>query len=674
MKQIVITIVLQVLLTLLCNAQDGPNNIIERYKDYLLLTTEQNPSLIRALLTSLQSSEIEVSDKNQERVQTKIKLRLRGIRDLALSFSNPKSPLYQHDSVRLQVNRSLKLCMDYLKKNPKWSLYQLGIAQDVRDVVIVLDHELPEAQRTQCLEFLKEHRLQGRGVGTEMTLANELGIHYGALANDTALITNCRNLIVSGLRVNNDEGIQPDYSFHHDGQRLETFTSGRSYLMDHIRIAWQLNNTQWRFPEDKVSLLIDVVLKAWQWMARGSYIPPGALGHSISSQQTVNGGNLNKVIPFLIALRPENEKAFLSFEAWQNRNASFTGMYHWPYSDFSAYHQPDFSFFVKTISARTLPSFTDDVKNNKGHLLNTGDTYLVRDGMEYLNLMPVWDWKYLPGATSFNKAKLIERSDLAGNVNDGESGLTAVKIMLKDSLQQQHLTALKFYAAHNGSVVCLVGNIDGDISGHAFTSLDQSRWRGDVTVNKPGNVLKPGTHQFNNVSWIHHAGFAYITMPFYQTSMRIELKSVSGSWKSINSSMPDKRVTEKIFHPKIDHGHLLKDSYSGYAVAYASTPQQAQTIASNPAWQILRNYEDCQAVYFEDGTVMAAFYTTTPLKSDQIQLEVSAPCLILIKGNKMYVTDLAHWETDIRIKWNNTIFKVTTPANGATIEAHQDQD
>jgi hypothetical protein len=105
---------------------------------------------------------------------------------------------------------------------------------------------------------------------------------------------------------------------------------------------------------------------------------------------------------------------------------------------------------------------------------------------------------------------------------------------------------------------------------------------------------------------------------------------------------------------------------AGYAMAYAPTPQRAAAIAADPEWQILRNDKHTQMVYFKDGTVMAAFFSAGSLTHPKIQLEVSQPCLILIAGNKMYISDPDRTGKDVRVKWNNVAMDVTLPLNGET--------
>jgi hypothetical protein len=98
----------------------------------------------------------------------------------------------------------------------------------------------------------------------------------------------------------------------------------------------------------------------------------------------------------------------------------------------------------------------------------------------------------------------------------------------------------------------------------------------------------------------------------------------------------------------------------------------AQSIAAKAQWGVMRNSEECQGVYFTDGTVMAAFFTRNAniTREDEFALEASEPCLILIEDNRLYVSSFDGTAKKITIKWNNRTFNVVTTSYGEGTEAH----
>jgi chondroitin AC lyase len=293
---------------------------------------------------------------------------------------------------------------------------------------------------------------------------------------------------------------------------------------------------------------------------------------------------------------------------------------------------------------------------------------LVRDGEEYLNLMPVWDWEHLPGVTSFKSAYKLDRKPFVGGVSNGKAGLSVMDYLLQDKENKQTLSAHKFWASHNNLVVCLIAgletwNTDEDV----FTTLDQCRWRGEVCINKPGQFIKEGEDKIKDVKWIYHSGFAYI--PLKPASMGVMVKTVSGTWKSINNSLPDTLVREKVFMPVILHGSRLKDQSTGYVLASCASAGQAQLMARQPQWKIICNDSSCQAISFSDGTLMAAFFVPGSLSvKGRGKLTVDKPCLLMISNNQLYASDPLHKGEKLTVQLNQKNFRLQLSARGYSTE------
>jgi chondroitin AC lyase len=178
------------------------------------------------------------------------------------------------------------------------------------------------------------------------------------------------------------------------------------------------------------------------------------------------------------------------------------------------------------------------------------------------------------------------------------------------------------------------------------------------------NVLGAGSHKISDVKWIHHSGLAYI--PLKPATFNIRLKEVSGRWSSINISEPDALVKEKVFTPMMLHDKT--GSYStGYAIALCKTPEQAQKLAENPGWKLIRNDKDCQAISFANNVVMLAFSSPGKIKiTNESIIKADKPCLIMIKEKKLYVSDPSHKGITVGITFNDRVFSVKLPKDGTT--------
>lgn len=583
---------------------------------------------------------------------------LQRVRSMAVSWTDPHSPMYKNAKLKTTIDSALTLWFRNRYQNSNWWHNMIGIPRVMQDIIVVLRRHFTADQFKQAMEILGQHEVIGTGANLVWTA--DLGLHYGALSRDIEMIKKCSDLISNEISTTKAQGIQPDYSYHQHGARLQTYHYGGAFLRENVKLAWELRDTPWSFPQEKVDILVNFVLHGWQWMARGIHTVPGTIDRSVSREDALQNADLRNMIPFLTQLRPGKSDAFEALSARQDGSIpQLTGFKHYPYSDFTAYHHQDFSFFLKTVSLRTRFSENINHENLKGYLLNTGDTYYVRDGMEYFNLMPVWNWEYLPGITHRSGAKPKQQA-FTGGVSDGKSGLTAMHCL--EEKDRQSLTVKKIWANHGNAVVCLMADLH-EQTDSLYTVFDQCRWRADVTVNSPGNALNEGVHELKNVAWIYHAGFAY--MPLSPANIELHLTTATGTWSSINRSGSDRLIREKVFMPVLRHKN--NDSAIGYVVASYGSAEEALKSSRTPAWEVIQNNAQCQSVRFRDGTFMAAFHEAASVKlTSKRYVSVDRPCLLLLSKNRIFASDPTRAGGIVKIRVGDKSFELYLPPDGSS--------
>jgi len=115
---------------------------------------------------------------------------------------------------------------------------------------------------------------------------------------------------------------------------------GSAYLNQNVRLAWQLRNTPWAYPEEKIKLLTAFVLEGWQWMCRGVATVPGTIDRSVSRPDALRNADMRNLTPYLCELDPSKTTDLLALAARQDgRGGSLQGFRNFPYSDFSAYQK-----------------------------------------------------------------------------------------------------------------------------------------------------------------------------------------------------------------------------------------------------------------------------------------------------------------------------------------------
>lgn len=583
---------------------------------------------------------------------------------MTVAWADPLSPWFHDDSLERGIHRGFHYWLYHRFYNPNWWYNEIGVPQLVGNILILLRGHLDSYERIRGLEEMDQYRING--TGSNLIWSATLGFHYGALTGDTSLMTHCIDTILHEIRINTGEGIQPDYSFHMHGNRLQIYSYGPGYLRDCIMLALQCRGTGWAFPGNKLALLADFVLRGWSWMCRGIYTVPGTVDRGVSRQGSLRAADIRDLLPGLRILCPGRADSLQALQARQNgKGHPLTGFRYFPYSDFAACQCTHFSFFLKTISTRTLPSESINGENLKGHLLNSGDAYLVADGSEYGNLMPVWDWERLPGITGFQGAARVVRRPFTGSVSDGTSGLTAMDYEMRGS-GPERITAHKVWACHGGVIVCLIAGLTATSShGEVFTVLDQCRQKGAVMVN--GHPLAgEGTDTVSNLRWMRNGCFVYL--PFAPSRVAVFRDTVSGSWFSVNTGESDRPVRDSVFMPVLLHGKDPRNAAGGYALAYASTPADAAGLAAHPTWTVLRNDTVCQAAAFSDGTLSAAFFGAGRLKlPDGAWLTVSRSCLLLWSEGALYASDPSHRGGRITVAVGGRNGSVVLPGDGTTV-------
>ena len=644
-------------------AGDEIDTILNRYKHFLYLTDTSYPSPGELPTINTDGKWPDIAYNDDQQGVWQVSRHLQRVRDLAMSWSKEGTTNYHSPHIKQTISLALDDWFRHRYKSKNWWHNEIGVPQIMRDILVLMGDGLTPDERKKSIEILGQYKLDG--TGANLVWSADLGLHFGAFTNDWKLMKHCRDTIMTVIKITTDEGVQPDYSFHQHGKRLQMYHYGGAFLVDDVRIAWQLRNLSLAFPPEKINILTQFVLNGWQWMARGINTVPGTIDRAASRKNALHSADIRNIIPLLYEMQPASKEAFKALNEIQHGRQALNGYRYFPYSDFTAYHQQQYSFFLKTNSTRTLLTESINQENLEGELLNSGDYYFISNGNEYFNLLPFWDWEKLPGITNFSgeKKDKIQRRQFAGNVSDGNIGMAAMDYSLEKN--GQSLNAKKYWASYKNIHVMLIAGIETkNLSEPAFTVLDQSRWQGEVTLNRVGNILKEGKHFYNQVNWLHHNDFVYI--PLENDSVNIQLLHKKARWSDINKSEPSALIDDKIFLPAIIHSS--RNNATGYVVAYAPNAGQAEIIANDPNWDILRNDSICQAVSFEKHTIMAAFHHAAKIKlTRDMKISVDKPCLLLVSGNKIYISDPLHKGGCISGKINGRKFSVCLPADGTTV-------
>jgi chondroitin AC lyase len=604
------------------------DTVVARYRAFAIRTLPRDDT--DSLLTRMDASGrwrgLDYADR--EPANWKIARHLYNLRTLCLAWADPASPQYEDPVLLERILTALDHWLENRYTSGNWWHNQIGVPTYMRDIIVLMGHELGPERLRGALEVMGQLRVLRPGQGANLIWSADLGFHYGALTGDLALMSRCSQLLIDEVRIlPGGEGIQPDWSFQQHGARLQMYQYGGAYFLTSVRVAWETMGTRWEYPVEKLEILSDFALEGWQWMARGVNTVPGTVDRSVSRLGVLRSADLREVIPCLRGIDPSRRDRYDALEAMQNGRGSLAGLRAFPCSDFSAYHTPEYSFFLKTLSTRTLPTEAINNENLKGSLLGSGDGYFVRTGNEYYDMMPVWDWTRLPGITTFAGADSLVRRPSPGSLGCGDSGMMAMDYVLRDSAKADTLTARKLWVCHQGWVVCAVAGVRAP-SMQAETVLDQSRLRGEVRTDR-GRVSHHGITALRKVRWLEHDSLRWVFPE--PVALRLKTGRVSGDWHSINWSESPATVTDSVFLPSVLHSAAPGQGFC-YGVCHAGV----FPVAPIP-WRMARNDARCQAVAFPDGTYFVAFYEAGTFMDGDFTLPADRPCLVIVRGGRVFI-------------------------------------
>jgi chondroitin AC lyase len=561
--------------------------------------------------------------------------------------------------------RALDLWIVKKYRAPNWWHNDIGTPMQMRDIILLLDDRLTGERRAGALEILNQFGRPKPQQAANTVWEAQLGMEYGALTGDARMVHQYAAMIAGEVHIGGTQGIQSDFSFYQHGPRLQQLSYGGAFIQDTSRAAWQLSGTPWAFAPDKMNLLVSKILEADQWMMRGSFTVPSALDRQSCRPNSLKTHAAQTAAQYLLDADAPRKDELAAFIARSDGKAPpLVGFRTFPRSDFVSYQREKFAAFVKTPSLRTgTVEIGLNGENLLGHLMDCGDLYLLRNGEEYHNLQPVWDWDHLPGVTWAKDAGVLQQQEFAGGTGDGTSGVVAMdyrfgpKAHGGEPAPAAKLSARKLWAFHGDLVVCLIGDLHGNA---AQTTLDQCRLNGPVnivTADGATETVPAGDLAPRSMKAVLHNGFAYL--PLGDAKVRLQIGEKTGSWRRISKAASDQPVNANVFFAVMEHAPTT----AGYVIADVPNPQAAAELANHPTWQILRNDHAAQAVKFADGAVMAAFYE--PARAGDI--EADRPCIVMVNRNKIHAADPLQHGGELRLTLAQKTTTLQLPADGTSV-------
>ncbi|MDQ8187801.1 polysaccharide lyase family 8 super-sandwich domain-containing protein [Pelagicoccus sp. SDUM812002] len=518
-----------------------------------------------------------------------------------------------------------------------WWRNEIGVPLQMGRIAL-LDEALSEPRKERIVEVMK--RAKRAMTGQNLVWINKVTAMRGVLEGNPALVERAFGRIEDTVRVTAGEGVQSDFSFHQHGALLYSHGYGADFAIDATQTYYWSQGGQFEMSRETLALLEDMLLEGNRWMARGLFADFAALGRNVVRPESSARYLAEAASTLLDADADRKEELRQLIAATRDYAADeLEGNRYFHRSEFMVHRRPQYYASVNVYSQRMSGTESLNGEGLKSYYLPDGATLFLRRGDEYEGLLPIWNWRKIPGATipvpeeskrpvEFPKAGSKGGSDFAGGVSDGWVGCVGYDYR-KDGVH-----AKKAYFGFDWGLVCLGADIDWSRGGKLQTTVNQTRLNGEVAIGGAQGVkalLELGERQVEgDVRWVSHDGFVY----FFPEGQRVEVvaQRQQGSWRELSRRESELPLSGEVLTVSVEHDSPETSRYV-YGVVADAYIDSAEAFAEEPRFTVLENTGQVQAVADRAAGVFGAvFYEggTVPLDVGY-SVKVDRRCAVLLR-------------------------------------------
>lgn len=559
---------------------------------------------------------------------------------MARGWALPESPLYRQETVFRAILRGLDFWYNRNPQNPNWWWNEIGAPLLLGNTLLFLKGDCDRSYIDRARPSFECQRPIHDYTGQNLVWVAWTRILYGLVSDNPGLVSDA--YVAIGHEVHlfpEDEGIQPDMSFHQHGKLLYSGGYGSSFAADVTRLIAVAADTIYAWPSPLVDRIAAYVLDGCRWMVRGRTFDPSAIGREIS-REGHSAARFRVGLHHLASFaHPRQAEAQASADVKPTAGRSLVnGNRHFWCSDFMVQHRPSYYMSVHMTSRRLL-NVDMACCGGEGrlcHHMAEGTLFMMRDGDEYRDLYPVWNWRQIPGTTVVQETGDFDPDALrglgervfAGGVSDGRIGCAAMDFARND------LTARKAWFFFDEGVVALGAGITAAANAPVRTTINQCHLRGQVFLDNADRPLTAGEYHLKAGTSFRHDGVTYRILDGAGT---LRLGPQSGAWSDCGVGSTE-RLTLNVLNAGLDHG--IRPAGATYAYAILPDDETGAACANDQAHYIIVNNEPAlQAVWHADvNRGHAAFYEPGVVAfPDGQRIRVDQPCLLLYqpKGKTM---------------------------------------
>lgn len=637
---------------------------------------------IKYYLSSLSASgtwpDINYNDKKRSGWEPKI--HAERILELVKLYYSGQTSYYHSSTVEAAVHKALHYWFAAKPICLNWWYNEIGIPKTLGTAFILFEEKLTPDEKKNAIAVMGNSKFGMTGQNKVWLAGNVM--MRALLQNDKALVKMARDTIASEIVTGGAEGIKDDWCFHQHGAQQQFGNYGLSFISGMSFFSGVFAGTSLSFSEDQLGIIRTLIDEGYRWVVWKGKMDVNALGRQLFHQAPVH-----KALSLAFAVSElggteskscsDPAQVFLKENYSMIQTPSLTGHKHFRQSDYTIHRRPQWMASVKMASERVIGVETMNGDNMQGYYMADGATYIYKDGEEYLDIFPLWDWRKIPGVTAFRSDATLpliqkyqprNKAAFVGGVSDGRQGITAMEI------DRAGIKARKSWIFTDDFVLCLGAGIQADSSNLIVTtSIEQCRKRGELSMWQNGTWTKVNGKQayLNSEQRFYHNCTGYILWGNQQNTTA-EAAQRKGQWHDVMQLYNPKEVQGEVMSIHLDHGIAPRNGSYQYLILPAV--DQAATAAFNlSSIHVLRNDEIAQAVYTnKDATWwITAYHAVTLALTPDLPLEIRIPGIYMLRKENgkynIWCADPTQRETFVDLKLGSQDIRIALPKDGRTV-------
>lgn len=400
------------------------------------------------------------------------KIHAERILELAKLYYSPSTSYYHSEKIKKAIHEALHYWFMEKPKCLNWWYNQIGIPKTMGAAFILLEEQLSKEEKEAAVEVMENAKFGMTGQNKVWLAGNVL--IKALLKEDRELVKAARDTIASEIVLGRKEGIKNDWSFHQHGPQQQFGNYGLSFISGMSFFYRLFKGTDYEFEKQQMDILTSLINKGYRWVIWNRYMDINSLG-----RQLFHHAQIHKAYSLAFAA------ADLGIGGFSAAGNTLVGHKHFDDSDYTVHRSKNWMASVKMASNRVIGTELVNEDNLKGYYMADGATYYYVQGDEYLDVFPFWDWRKIPGITSYEDTDSIpkprgersrNKSNLVGGLSNGICGMTSME------LRRDGLNAYKSWLFTKDFVLCLGAGIHSDSTLNVTTAIDQRLKKGKLEV------------------------------------------------------------------------------------------------------------------------------------------------------------------------------------------------